>query len=481
MVTVSMLLYALVAIVLLFAWWWNRREALRLEAENAHLQQEKRVVVEFMHRMATALDDSPSRDLLMQRIVRAALDSTEATSACLYERVGDDQLRGAAVEGLFPPHRPIVPDAARDRLATRARFLESVLRSETLAFGEGVIGQVAATGRAELVREAAEDARIVRHNDPALAIRSFMAVPLLFNHQCFGVLALTNPATGRPFGQTDFELVSWIGEQAAVALHNADFLNLHIEKQQIDLDLALASNIQQMILPSCAPRIAGLDIDLRYAAAQKVGGDLYDIIEYSDGRLGVAIADVSGKGVPASLLMAMCRSYLRQIAPRHDSPSRVLAELNQTMLGDVRPGMFVTLIYAIIDPGVEIITYARAGHELPLMVRRVAGEGHPKIQFLESEGMPIGLVPDDLFSASIADGCVEFRTGDVFMLYTDGITEAPNEEDGEFSGARLADVVRGMQGRTAREVNDAVLETVTHFIGSRAQRDDYTLVTARRL
>ena len=477
--TLSILLYSLVAVVLLFAWWWNRREALRLEAENAHLQQEKRVVVEFMHHMATALDDSPSMELLMQRIVRAALDSTGATSACLYERSSDDRLRGAAVEGLFPPHRPI-PDAAKDRLSTRAKFLENVLRSETLALGEGIIGQVAASGTAELVREASEDPRIVRHDDPALAIRSFMAVPLSFNHQCFGVLALANPANGLPFGQTDFELVCWIGEQAALALHNADFLNLHIEKQQIDLDLALASNIQQMILPSRAPKAAGLDIDLRYAAAQKVGGDLYDIIEYSDGRLGVAVADVSGKGIPASLLMAMCRSYLRQIAPRHDSPSRVLIELNQTMQGDVRPGMFVTLVYAIIDPGIEIITYARAGHEQPLMVRHVAGAGHPKVQFLESEGMPIGMVPDELFAANISDGCIDFRTGDVFMLYTDGITEAPNEEDKEFSGARLADVVCAMQGRTASEMNDSVLETVARFVGTRTQRDDYTLVTVKR-
>jgi sigma-B regulation protein RsbU (phosphoserine phosphatase) len=307
-----------------------------------------------------------------------------------------------------------------------------------------------------------------------------MAVPLRFNQRCFGVLALANPADRQPFGETEFELMKWLGEQAALALHNADYLNLHVERQQLDLDLELASSVQQMILPGRAPSVPGLDIDLRYAAAQKVGGDLYDLFELPDGRLGVAIADVSGKGIPASLLMAICRSYLRLIAPRHSSPAAALRELNAAMQGDVQPGSFVTLIYCIVDPLTGSLTFARAGHELPLLARCREGLGaRCVVAYVESEGMPVGLVPSEVFDSMIEDFSTEFDEGDIFLLYTDGITEAPNEEDKEYSGARLADVLRNAQGRAAKEINDRVLESVARFVGGTPQRDDYTLVSIR--
>ena len=456
-----------------------RREALRLEEEKQQVMQERQLVVDFMHHMVEALGEGLTREALLQRMVHAAILCSGALSACLFERTADREMRSVAVEGLFPPHRPL-PSAVREKLATRARFIEQVLKSETFPDHEGIVGAVVQTGRGQLIADASADARVVIHEDPALRIRSLIAVPLQFRDKFFGVLAVANSADGEPFTAADFSLMQSLAEQAALALHNAEFLHFQLEKRQMDLDLSLASGIQQMLLPKAAPQIAGLDIDARYAPAQKVSGDFYDLFALPGNRLGVAVADVSGKGIPASLLMAMCRTDLRQIAPRHDSPAQTLAELNRTLGGDLR-GMFITILYAVIDPGRGEVTLARAGHELPLFLRRDPVTGVPSVAYVGSEGMPLGLVPDEIFSAVIADQTEPFQPGDGLVLYTDGLTEAPNDEEKEFSNARLADAVRALQARGARELNDGILETVRRFAGSVALRDDLTLVTIKRV
>ncbi len=456
-----------------------RREALRLEEEKQQVMQERQLVVDFMHHMVEALGEGLTREALLQRMVHAAILCSGALSACLFERTADREMRSVAVEGLFPPHRPL-PSAVREKLATRARFIEQVLKSETFPDHEGIVGAVVQTGRGQLIADASADARVVIHEDPALRIRSLIAVPLQFRDKFFGVLAVANSADGEPFTAADFSLMQSLAEQAALALHNAEFLHFQLEKRQMDLDLSLASGIQQMLLPKAAPQIAGLDIDARYAPAQKVSGDFYDLFALPGNRLGVAVADVSGKGIPASLLMAMCRTDLRQIAPRHDSPAQTLAELNHTLGGDLR-GMFITILYAVIDPGRGEVTLARAGHELPLFLRRDPVTGVPSVAYVGSEGLPLGLVPDEIFSAVIADQTEPFQPGDGLVLYTDGLTEAPNDEEKEFSNARLADAVRALQARGARELNDGILETVRRFAGSVALRDDLTLVTIKRV
>lgn len=457
-----------------------RKETARIDEEKLQVTQERQLVVDFMHHMVEALGEGLTQQELRQRIVHAAILCSGALSAALFERTSDGMMRSVAVEGLFPPHRP-VPAAVRQKLTTRAKFIEQVLRSETFPDTEGVVGSVVQTGRGQLIADAGADERIVRHEDQALKVRSVIAVPLSFRDRSFGVLAVANSANGNPFTEMDFSLMQSLAEQAALALHNAEFLNYQLEKKQLDLDLSLASGIQQMLLPDEMPVVPGLDCDARYTPAQKVGGDLYDVFALSDSRLGIAVADVSGKGIPASLLMAICRTNLRQIAPRHGSPAAVLTELNQALGENLSGGMFITMLYGVIDLAAGTMTVARAGHELPLLSRRNPLTGVPEETFVGSEGMSLGMVPDELFSAVIEDHVESFGKGDVLVLYTDGITEAPNEEDKEFSGARLADAVRTLHSRSAVELNDGILESVHRFTGDVPQRDDFTLITVKRV
>ncbi|MBL9216374.1 MAG: SpoIIE family protein phosphatase [Opitutaceae bacterium] len=475
-----LLLGGFLGAAVVYAFYWRaQREAARLEEERQALMEERQIVLDYMHTMVDAVGERLPREELFQRIVHAAILSTGALSACIFEKGEDGMMRGVAVEGLFPPHRPI-PDTQRMKMGTRAKFIEQVLKSESFPVGEGVVGRVAATGRGELVPRAAEDPRIVKHDDQALTVRSVIAAPIMVRKHLIGVLCVCNAADGLSFTPTDYSLVEALAEQAGLAVHNTDFLQLQVEKQRLDLDLALASDVQQMLLPRSMPQAAGLDLDARYLAAQKVSGDLYDVFKLGPDRLGVAVADVAGKGMSASLLMAICRTTLRQVAPQHASPARVLAELNRALAGDMRAGMYITMIYAVIDAGQNLLTLARAGHELALLSRRDLETGGFVSEYVGSEGMPVGLVDAELFESVIEDKVLAFPPGSTLVLYTDGLTEAPNAEEKEFGGARLADALRMVHAGSAREINDGILEAVAKFGGGTGLRDDYTLLTVKR-
>ncbi len=475
------LLGGILGAALVYALYWRAaREAARLEEEKQGLMEERQIVLDYMHTMVDAVGERLPREELFQRIVHAAILSTGALSACIFEKGGDSMMRGVAVEGLFPPHRPIA-DTQRMKMGTRAKFIEQVLKSESFPVGEGVVGRVAATGKGELIMKAPEDPRVVKHDDPALVVRSVIAAPIMVRQRLIGVLCVCNASDGLPFTETDYSLVEALAEQAGLAVHNADFLSLQVEKQRLDLDLALASGVQLMLLPREMPQVPGLDIDARYLAAQKVSGDLYDVFKLGADRVGVAVADVSGKGMSASLLMAICRTTLRQIAPLHSSPARVLAELNRSLAGDMREGMYITMTYAVVDAGSSRVTVARAGHELPLFSRRDEVSGSFLSEYVGSEGMPVGLVDPGQFDAVIADKTLDFAPGTTLVLYTDGLTEAPNADEKEFGGARLSDALRAAHGGSARQINDAILQAVESFSGTNGLRDDYTLLTVKRV
>lgn len=468
------------AIVFFVLYFLARKEVSRLDEEKQLVNQEKQLVLDFMHDLVEALGQGLSRADLFQRIVHAAIVSTGALSACIFERVGETTLKGVAVEGLFPPQKPL-PESSKVKLTTRAKFIEQILKSETVEFGSGLIGHVAQTTEAVLIQDGPNDPRVFTHDDPALAIKSVIAAPIVFRDRLIGVLAVANPADGLAFNETDFSLVQSLADQAGLAIHNSDLLNLQIEKKKLDLDLSLASNIQQMLLPNEYPTLPGLEMDAVYIPAQKVGGDLYDFFPMSDNRLGLAIADVSGKGIPASLMMTICRCNLRHFSSIHDSPSKVLSELNRSMSPDMRQDMFITLIFAVVDPAKNEVVFARAGHELPLLASHNRESGIAATEMIGSEGMAVGLVESELFDAVIEDKRVPFEPGNVFVFYTDGVTEAANEEGVEFSGGRLADVVKTLRNRSCRELNQGIIESVERFAGRDGIADDISLVTIKHL
>lgn len=473
----------LAALVAGLAVWRLRRSVARirqLESRLQRLQNEKDMAVRFMHEMVEALSEGLERGELLQRIVRAAVRCTGAVSGCVYIMTPEGRLRGTAVEGLFPPQKPLA-EGLGERIPTRAQFVETVLRSEEIALGEGVVGTVAQTRKAECIACGADDRRIVRHADRALAVHSLIAAPIEFRGRMIGVMAVANPAGDEAFSDTDFSLVQSLAVQAGLAVHNAELLASQREKTQMDIDLSLARSVQMMLVPSVLPTVDGLDIDARYIPAQRVGGDLVDVVALSATRLAVVVADVSGKGVAASILMAICRTHLRHALQRTESPAAVLREVNTGMSAEMREGMFVTAVVAIIDMAAGQVTFARAGHEAPLLGRYQPTRGGFVVDPVACEGMALGLVDPDFFNGAIADRTVPFSEGDLIVLYTDGLTEAPNADEKEFSAARLMDAVRMHRQAAASQINGGILEIVERFIGGTRQHDDLTLVTIKRV
>jgi sigma-B regulation protein RsbU (phosphoserine phosphatase) len=159
----------------------------------------------------------------------------------------------------------------------------------------------------------------------------------------------------------------------------------------------------------------------------------------------------------------------------------VLGEVNRAMAGEVCRGMFITIIYAVVDVAMNTVTFARAGHELPLFSRRDPVTGQPLSEFVGSEGMSVGMVDPAMFDAVIADRTVPFVPGDSLVLYTDGVTEAANDEEKEFAGSRLADTLRTLRSRSASEITEGIVEHVRRFSGQDHHRDDLTLVTVKRV
>jgi sigma-B regulation protein RsbU (phosphoserine phosphatase) len=454
----------------------KRRHIKIIEEEKQLLQQEKQIVVEFMHNMVEAVAEG-DRAAMFQRIIHAAILSTGAMSACIFEKRDDDTLKGIAVEGLFPPQRKL-PEGLSSKLATRTQFLETILKSETFKMGEGLIGQVAKSKRAQLIVDATNDPRVIQHNDPALKVRSIIVAPVLFQDKLIAVLAVANPADELAFTDTDFSLVESLAEQVGLAVHNSDAMQLQIEKNKLDLDIELASNIQSLLLPSHFPSSPNIEFAAHYTPAQKIGGDLYDVFAIDDNRIGVAIADVSGKGISASILMAICQTNLRHISRQLDSPAEVLSAINAQMQSSMRRDMFITIVYAIIDQAKQEITFARAGHELPFFYHR-ASDGSTSVEAVKSEGMALGMVPPEIFDITIRDKTVAFTKDDALILYTDGVTESVNASGEEYSGERLMNALETHGNGSAQSILNQVMDSVHRFSGDEGQPDDLTLIAVK--
>jgi len=242
------------------------------------------------------------------------------------------------------------------------------------------------------------------------------------------------------------------------------------EKETRRREMEIAWSIQQSLMPESCPQLQNFDVAAESAPAEEVGGDFYDFIPLPDGRWGVVIADVSGKGVPAALVMSLSRCLIRAYSQDKPSVLDALQLANSFMLRDVRSDMFVTCFYAVIDPSRETVTYVNAGHNPPLVTR---SEG--EVLMLQASGTPLGILAEDDMTEEVC----RLGPGDVALMYTDGITEAASAYGEQFGVSRLRSVVRNVRQRPASEVAQRVLTAVRAFAGDQPQFDDMTLVVLK--
>ena len=474
---VAATVFALIALVCVLIAAKQRDILAKTLDELDRLREERQVIIDFLHRSADDIGSGANREKIYKRTVRATALSCGAMSACVYEKTADGKLVAKACEGLFPPQTKRIGRRKNGEL--RAKYIEDALIAETIEPNEGILGEVAASGRGVLIKDALKDPRIIKHDDESLKIRSFMVVPLIFRGQLSGVLAVANPISGRAFTDTEFSLAKSLGEQCALALQNAEAVSALLMRNKLEFDLRLASSIQRYLLPENLPQTDSLEFAVKYLPQQLIGGDFYDFFKLPHGKIGVVIGDVSGKGIPAAILMALCQTKLRYIAMSGKSPAQTLCLLNSEMVHAMRSDMFITIIYLVIDPKSGEAKFARAGHEPPLLARADSDEA---AQPLKSSGMALGMVSEELFDEVMEDASFKMNSGDVLVLYTDGLTEAANPEGGEFTAKKLAQTISTLRSRNANDLNDEIIKSVESFMGpGNKYGDDLTLLTIKKI
>jgi sigma-B regulation protein RsbU (phosphoserine phosphatase) len=468
------LLVACLAAWLYTAYHMSRRVR-ALERSKEEIQVEESLVFDFLHGLGEAFTETIRPNELHRLIVEGATRVLDASGGVLYltDRTGT-KLIPAYISNGCPPLVD-VPSHILEQANATPVALESYLRLHSVPAGDGLLGRVWQTANPVCLNELSEAPELVKMRDTSLGTASVMASALLYGKQNMGVLAMANGAKGLPFSQSDFVVFKSIAEQSAFALYNAIIYSEANEKKRLDHDLEIARDIQRVLLPAEAPAIVGFDLCGINVPAHQVGGDYFDYIKVDDSHTGVAIADVSGKGVPASLIMAICRSTLRSQAANSLSPSDVLKSLNRQLYPDIKEDMFISMLYLILNKAGGL-TLSRAGHDAPLLYQHAS----QKVTPLKPPGMVIGIDSGSVFDRLTSDVTVPLERYDCLVLYTDGVTEALDNDGSEFGVERLIGSIRASAAKGAQAVVTRVIEDVRDFAGSTPQNDDITLIAIRK-
>ncbi len=296
------------------------------------------------------------------------------------------------------------------------------------------------------------------------------AFPLFARARLVGVLVVGPPSNSQNLSGRRLNILNGIAQQAAIAVVNDQLYAESAERSRIEQELDVARTIQTSLMPNGTPIIPGCTVASYWEAARQVSGDFYDFLLLPNDSWGIAIADVADKGVPAALFMAMSRTILRTVAFNRIRPSDVLERSNNLIYGDTSSDLFVTIFYAIWNPDSRILEYANGGHNPPLLIQ-ASGE----IRELTSKGIALGVIEE----VTIDENEVKLHSGDIVIFYTDGVTEATNEDFDEFGVDRLSMVGKNMRNRSAAEIVGAITEAVTEHAGDTPQSDDVTLVVMK--
>jgi len=436
------------------------------EAQRVQQLGEKDQELRLLHHIATRLKSTFQLEELFNILLQNLVADLQAVAGGVFVRHGDG-LIATALQGAFPPPVP-VPDYA----VTRQRFLHEFLMRTPVPADAGVMGQVVATGQPVMIRDAKDNA-LVRQTVPDLIqIESVMAFPLLIEDAVYGVIQLVNRRDGTPFAEQDQDFMQLVVEQAALAIHNARLHQEMIEKQRTEHELSLARDIQLRLIPRTLPQVEGINVGAVYKAARQIGGDYYDFYSIDDTHLGIAIADVAGKGVPGALVMIMTRTILKMLAANHLSTAHIISEINEAIAPELRQGMFVTACYAILDMEQQTVRVSSAGHN-PIIVWR-AGTG--ECQSFKPQGMALGFATGPKFYSLVEEQDITLDKGDRVVFYTDGVTEAMDPNMEEFGEERLQQIISEAGGWPSQELLDRVLEAIEAHAGVQPQYDDVTMV-----
>lgn len=314
--------------------------------------------------------------------------------------------------------------------------------------------------------------RVLAEQSSALWGGWLLAFPLSLQNMVMGIMLVQEKNTSPAFWERRMEIINGISQQVSMVIQNDIFKQEMVENERIEREVQLARQIQETFLPASLPRMDGWELDLRWETAREVGGDFYDIFKLDENRLGMVIADVSDKGLPAALYMTVTRTLIHAYAADGNTPAQVLEEVNELLLNDSPEAMFITVIYAILSLDTGELVYANAGHNLPLIYRSATGQ----VEQLPKGGMALGVTPN----IRLENHSIQIKAGDILTLFTDGVVDILSPENEAFGEDRLRSVLEQYGSGKVEFLLENLDDALSDFRHGARQFDDITLVSIRR-
>ena len=405
-----------------------------------------------LHEITHALESSDNLDTLLKYIMQKSHSIMNAESASLMLVIEEtNELEFKIVLG---------PKATK-------------VKPFRLPIGKGISGWVAETGKPVLIPDCYSDPRF----DPSFDKRSgyytrtMLTVPMIYKSKTLGVMSVINRMDGKPFDENDQILFTIFASQAALSIENARLLHAAIEKERLDKELQVASEIQRLLIPQSIPESDYLETAAEYIPCKEVGGDFYDIIKLDDQRFIFVVADVSGKGIPGAMVVSNMQATLRAFLQYSADLKSVVSKLNEVIIRQTTSDRYITFFIGIYDHSSQQLKYINAGHNPPVLVSK-----NGEITELRTGGVFIGYLPWDYESAS-----VPFVKGDTLVLYTDGLVEAMNKNEDEFEFDRLKEILKKHHTENSKTLLNRIFKQVKKHIGSNPMEDDFTLLVSRRI
>jgi serine phosphatase RsbU (regulator of sigma subunit) len=303
--------------------------------------------------------------------------------------------------------------------------------------------------------------------------RLLIGLPLMIKGDIYGVMLVLETSEARRFRQKRVEIIISIAQQVALSIQNDHLQREMVSRERLEREIEVARQIQRTLLPDHLPEIPGWDLAASWKTARQVGGDFYDVFTLPNRRLGLFIADVSDKGIPAALFMAITRTLVRAVVYDTASPAEALRRVNELMLPDNQQAMFVTAVYGVLSLDSGEFQYANAGHNPPLLACRADG----RIEALRRTGPALGIIEE----YSISERTIKLEQGNCLLLYTDGLTEAFSPQDELYGEERLCHLIENTVVDSIQKMLDVIETSVTEFINPLPLADDMTMLAVRRM
>jgi len=412
-------------------------------------------------RMLLDITKKISRSLDLQEVLNLVMDTLD--SLIPYDAAGIFLVKCVDESKVAEGEEPCVFQAE----AVRGYDIEE-LTNLHLKLGEGLLGQVALSSEPINSPDVRKEPNYINARKET---RSEMVAPIISNTEVIGVFDLESDELDA-YSEDDLQVLMMLASQVAIIIEKVMLHEQLIEKKRLEGQLEVARQVQLELLPAKDPQLEGYDISAYNFPTEEVSGDYYDWVRIYDDQIGLVIADVSGKGVPAALLMAFLRASLRAATHIGYSPHISMAKVNYLLWESIERNQFVTAFYGVLDVTNKTLTYTNAGHNPPLLLDK---DGNPK--FIDRGSLPLGMFRDTRYH----EYYLTTEPGEVLVLYTDGVTEANNKQGEEFGRERLAEAVIANRHLGARDLITAVQKVVIEWTEGLGATDDVTFFVIKAL